>query len=585
MKSAGRGVIGAMTVALASAGLFLVSLGKWTDPIVDIGNEWIWPDALSRGDLLYRDVVYWFGPLTPYFHSVFFRLFGSSFSALVLAGCVASLAILAAFFFALRTVTGKREAALWTAAAIPALVFMRYSGGSILGMGFRMWHAAGFALLAGALASRAGGGRRRWYGAAAGACAGLAGLCRTEWGMGALLAVLLGLAVRRSFGRGAVRESLPVIAAALGVFGSVIGAFVWIAGPDPVLRESLVLLSGIPPEVRKWLVDASGVREWRRGVLSLLHSTAFWLAAYWLVEILTLRRIAPDRAKRRLPWLLACLALLAGGALLGPARGSVLFSWSPAVCAAAVVVGLSRGPRGGNVVTFATMGLIFSGRRFFDLRDFGYAAPPILFALVAAAGLMRHAVRREKGRSARLRLRRAFQVAAVALVSFLFLLRGIQYRADHRVPIPGTAGMLTGSETLARELTIAAREIRTRTPPGGGLVVFPDAAILNFLADRRNSLRHKLYVPGYLTEQNEAAVLSELMRASPAAVAIVERADGQEPPRLFGVTYGRRIHGWIDRHYLMVRVEGGPPDAARGGYPMLLGFRRDAEPRPIIPAP
>src|SRR5207249_10307282 len=60
--------------------LFLVSRGKWSDAIIDSGREWIVPDALARGDLLYRDVVYWFGPFTPYFHAAFFALFGSSFA-------------------------------------------------------------------------------------------------------------------------------------------------------------------------------------------------------------------------------------------------------------------------------------------------------------------------------------------------------------------------------------------------------------------------------------------------------------------------------------------------------------------------
>jgi len=75
--------IGAAALVLASVGLFLVSRGKWSDAIIDSGREWIVPDALARGDLLYRDVVYWFGPFTPYFHAAFFRIFGSSFSTLV----------------------------------------------------------------------------------------------------------------------------------------------------------------------------------------------------------------------------------------------------------------------------------------------------------------------------------------------------------------------------------------------------------------------------------------------------------------------------------------------------------------------
>src|SRR6185503_8223276 len=100
----------AVTLA-ATAGLWTVSRGKWSDAIVDSGREWIVPDALARGDLLYRDVVFWFGPLTPYAHAAFFRIFGSSFVTLALAGALAGLAALFVLNRALRLVTDRRTAA------------------------------------------------------------------------------------------------------------------------------------------------------------------------------------------------------------------------------------------------------------------------------------------------------------------------------------------------------------------------------------------------------------------------------------------------------------------------------------------
>ena len=177
-----RSILGAAATAAATAALFLVSRGKWSDPLIDSGREWIVPDALARGELLYRDVVYWFGPFTPYFQAAFLRVFGSSFSALVAAGAVTAIAVLAVLHAVLRKVTRRREAAQWAALVVPALLFMPNAGGVLLGMGYRIWHAAGFALagvLLGAGAGRSRARRALW----AGACAGLAGLCRTEWGL------------------------------------------------------------------------------------------------------------------------------------------------------------------------------------------------------------------------------------------------------------------------------------------------------------------------------------------------------------------------------------------------------------------
>ena len=124
---------GAFAVAtLASAGLFLISRGKWSDALIDSGNVWIVPFTIAQGALLYRDVVYWFGPFTPYFHGAVFRILGPTFSALVVAGLLGSIATIAALYYAVRRVASRTEALLWSAFAIPALLFMPNSGGAVL---------------------------------------------------------------------------------------------------------------------------------------------------------------------------------------------------------------------------------------------------------------------------------------------------------------------------------------------------------------------------------------------------------------------------------------------------------------------
>jgi hypothetical protein len=54
---------------VTTAGLWIVSRGKWSEAIIDSGTEWIYADALARGEMLYGDVLYWFGPFTPYFQA------------------------------------------------------------------------------------------------------------------------------------------------------------------------------------------------------------------------------------------------------------------------------------------------------------------------------------------------------------------------------------------------------------------------------------------------------------------------------------------------------------------------------------
>ncbi len=550
--------------------LYLVSRGKWTDAIIDIGSEWMWPDALARGDVLYRDVIYWFGPFTPYFHAAFFRLFGSSFATLALAGAVASAFTLVALHASLRLVTERVESLLWTALAIPLLVFMRFSGGGILGMGYRMWHAAAFTLAAFCVAL--GPRRTRWQPWAAGALIGMASLCRVDWGLMGFAAMVAGLVRRGPSFRAAAGAALATGSAAAALFLGAMIPFLAAAGPSAFLMESFVFLVGLPAETRKSGLAWMGLDRWQWGVWSWIYSAGTWLSAYWIVEIVVLRRSDARVMARRLLPLLVALGILACGAAVGSRTGSVLFSWIPPVCLAAIVVGVRRGRRGSALVAFGLVGLLGSVRRIVDLGDFGYVAPPTLFALAAAAGLIRTAVHGHRRSALRLRLEGGLRIALATLVAGVFLIRSLQYTVDLRVPIQGTRGFLTALPARAAELDALARAIRSSTPPDGGLVVFPDASVLNFLADRRNPLRDKLYVAGYLRSGSEDRILGELSRRSPAAIVILDRPDGQEPTRVFGVDYGRRTREWLERRYELRPVAGAAADPA--GFPALLGLPR-----------
>lgn len=538
--------VGIAAAALATAGLYLISRGKWSDPIIDSGREWIVPDALARGNLLYRDVVYWFGPLTPYFHAGLFHLLGSSLETLVVAGIVASVGVLAALFFALRRVTGPREAAAWTVLALPALIFMPNAGGSLLGMGYRIWHAAVFAVLAIAVACRPG---RMGRTAAAGALAALSGLCRTEWGIVALAVAGLCL-LWRSKSASPIGGLGTLGASFLLLFGGSLGFFLWRAGPDAVLRDGHLLFGGLPQETRTFLLAFSGIADWRRGVVQLLYSAGMWLGAYLVADFLARGSRDPAGRRSSLARLFALLFLLAFLAAFGGASGAVLFSAAPLVCGIALLAAIrrGRGPRAAALAGFGLAGLILSYRRPFHIGDSAYVGPPLLFAFLSAAGLLQWAVAGAGTHASRARLRTALGGSLGLLVAFAYVGRALQYVSDDRAPIPGTGGMLSARPAVARELVGLATKIRERTAPDDSLIVFPEGEILNLLSNRANPIRHKLYIPGYLTRDNEIEILRELESAKPAAILIWPRPADEYGSGFFGLDYGIRIQDWIDLH-------------------------------------
>jgi hypothetical protein len=543
------GVFAAAT--LASVGLFLVSRGKWSDALIDSGNVWIVPDTIARGELLYRDVVYWFGPFTPYVHGFLFRMFGSSYSTLVLAGVIGSLGALAALFFALGRVAPRSEALLWTALAIPALVFMPNSGGAILGMGYRIWHAATFGLLAIAVVSRPPEERRWWNAALGGVLAALAGLCRTEWGLVTLLGTGLAVFIGGEDRRKVWLDELRVAGAFLVVFGGTFGIFALAAGWESFVRDAPVVLANLPAETRSH-VAVAGLSAWRDGIWTLVYSAATWLGLFFVVEILALRRADPQRARRRLPWLSFVLVLFALAAWRGAGySGGLIWSAAPLICAASCLVGLRlrRQPAASALVGFGSLGLLLSHRRLFFIQDAAYVGPPLLFALVCAAGLCSIAVARERDGPSRARLRVGIAVTVLLLAAVAFGIRLFGYGRDDRVPLAGTARLLSARPDMARDIEGLSAAIRADSRGTQGLVVFPEGEVLNFLSRRRNPLRHKLYLPGYLNARNEGEILQELEMSAPAAVVIWRRTRGEYGAGTFGVDYGLRIRRWIAENY------------------------------------
>ncbi len=566
-----RSALGTFAVAAATVALFVVSRGKWSDALIDSGREWIVPDALARGQMLYRDVVYWFGPLTPHFQATFLSLFGSSFATLVVAGAVAGLAVLALSFAVMRRVAGTRAAARWAALAIPVLLFMPNAGGVLLGMGYRIWHAAGFTLAAVLLASGAGRSRQRVL--AAGACAGLAGLCRTEWGVVAAAAAGLACLVRPRRWRDGVVDVALVAVACGATFGAGLGHFVYHAGAVAVLDDGHVLLTGLPAETRHFLLAFSGLPDWRNGILELLYSAAMWTGVFLLVSLLA-RRAGSDR-RPLLRGLVVVGAVLAATALAGGAGSAVLYSAAPLVCLAALVAGLRRGhgSRAAALAACGFLGLILSYRRPFHIGDSAYVGPPLIFALISAAGLVQIAIGRRRGGVERRRLAAALRWTVAVLVVLAFAGRFWHYASIEAVPVAGTSRMLSASPEVARELEQLGSAIRAGTKEGDGLVVFPEGELLNFLSSRPNPIRHMLYLPGYLTAANEPAVLAELARARPAAIVLWRRPVSEYDRGLFGEDFGQSIRKWIEENYRLepFRAVGVP---RRATPRFVIGFRR-----------
>ena len=215
---------------------------------------------------------------------------------------------------------------------------------------------------------------------------------------------------------------------------------------------------------------------------------------------------------------------------------------APLLCLVSALVSLKleRGSRSAALAGFGVLGVLTSYRRVLFLADAPYVGPPILFALVCAAGCLSVAVSRRPAES-RPRLSAAVLSGVASLAAVLFALRVFRVCDGRPDSDPRDGGMLSARGETARQIEAVADRVRRETAGGGSLAVFPEGEILNFLSGRTNPIRHKLYLPGYVSAANEAEILSELVRARPAAVVIWPRQLAEYGGRQFGVDYARTI--------------------------------------------
>jgi len=553
--------------------------GRWNDVLVDYGRELYVPWRLGQGDVLYRDLAYFNGPLSPHWNALWFGLMGDSLRTLTLVN-----GALAALFALLLQRCLKTLAGPIAAGAALLFFFPVFACGHFPGTGnynflspysHEITHGLLLALgaLTLALGGRLEGGMTR--ACAAGFLLGLCFLTKAEVflaGAGAVLWVFL-LSARGEGPRLGKRaaclcawalvapgiafcalwSAMPAAAAARGTLGS----WAFLLGGASVQSPFYGALSGL---------DHLSLN------LRGLGSNFAWLALLFVPAAGLDRLLAP----RPLAWKLCGAALYAAG--LG-----VLFTrldWSPfdwmfSVRSApliALLVALACG-------LAALRGEGAERRRWADRSAFAVFALLLLLKILLAAILCQYGF--------------ALAVCALALLLALLLewlpralgpggTRGLVLRSATLAWLVSTAGAFWAmSEGSFAAMTVPVGEgpdrfwadplrgegvravlgvIDERLGPEDTLLVLPEGITINYLTRRRAPTRHINFMPPELEMFGESRIRRELREApDPAACVLVHKDTREYGVALFGIDYGEALMGWVRRRYRPDWLYGEPP--------------------------
>lgn len=588
--------VGPVLIAVVAVSMAIQGWRTWPDVLIDFGRELYVPWRLSAGQVLYRDIAYFNGPLAPYWNALWFSVFGVGFTTLIAANLLLIGALTALLFLLLRDVGSA------FGATMACLVFVTlFAFGEFLSVGnysfvapysHDLTHGVLLSVIALFCVRLYQQHRQRMLAVGAGLAVGLLCLTKAEpllAGAGATAAAL-GLTLWAEESTHGRRGTIVAAVVAAAIPPVVALLLFWLAMPvGQVLREGLGhWLAVFRTDVRSlpFYREGLGIDDVGASVRSLLiaagcyaailapaaglalavrgahrHRLALASGAFALVAAvlgLAWRHIPWQHLARPLPLFMLALLVAWGGVFVR--------RWRRAEVDGPLILRLA-------LLVFALallMKMALSARMYH--YGFALAMPAVLLLLLALLDWAPALIDRFGGCGM---IFRAAALAAV-LVATLALLSVTDAQIRRRTFTVGTGADVLLTDARGRVVDKALEELRFRARPGQTLAVFPEGVMINYLSRLVNPTPYAVFLPVEISLFGEDRMLASLQAHPPDLVMLVHRETGEFGARYFGRDYARSLYTWIGRNYRPISIIGALP-FQDGRFGMLL-MKRHAAP-------
>jgi 4-amino-4-deoxy-L-arabinose transferase-like glycosyltransferase len=534
--------------------------GKMTYPIIDVGREIEIPARLVTGQVLYRDVETYYGPLGYYTNALALLLFGHRLEVFYAVGLVLALAATLLFYRLAKRLTNGRWATLSTVCMLiycalgPGIFnfILPYSTGSV--------YATVLCLLAITAVDRyAFTGRARWLVVAAIAC-GFAGIAKQEYGVAVLGGVLVGtnLCSPQNL-RTRIGRSLLVLVVAGACAFLPLTLLAWQISWEK-LYLSLFPISKFGVIKQSDLFQVSPAKTlyawWATFKVFFAASLVIWVsmvAAHWIAKS---KWINPPKWFRNLVEVLASVAFSLFG--LTWLNQSSTFSYYPPMTifhpleslswSLPLMVGwfalnrpkLMRYKHAPLLWTLLVFSLLLNARWLFYINFYGlYAAPVILLFFT----LLYDLTQRAGGVVWR------YLLICLLIGSTLKLIPLGQYR----YAINSSSGTFyIPNATLARVFNQTINTINASKATS--VLVLPEGNILNFLTATHSPSREITFLPvTFPTSKDEEEFLARMQANPPQMVVYVYRSFNEYGYQNYA-EFNPLVDRWITQQHRLIQV-------------------------------
>lgn len=573
---------------LLLVGALMVSLSwlKWPDILVDFGREVYVPWRMTEGDILYRDIHYWNGPLSPYINFVIFSLFKESILAIEAINLlvIAGITYLA---YRLFNRAGDRASAISVCTVfLTIFAFAQYywtgNFNFVAPYSHELTHGTLIAFAALFFLMRYLDERSLKFMGGLGLCAGLALLTKIEITLGVAAAAFTGFALTlwherpvgvRFFSLISIFFAgliMPVI-----FFAVVLGSRLGIGEAFDRMFGTWLIITGTDISSGKFQRDVMGVDDVGGNLLKMFKVTLWWfLLAIPLAANYFWRRSAFFKTYGGFLSFIVCAAVLFYFMKMIPwteiMRPLPLFVIVIAIFQFVRFL-FNRDDRDEAVravpmVAFAAFAFVMLLKMILNVQvahyGFALAMPATLLMVHALLALAPQVVDRSFGFSGIFRSA-GFAFVAFMVVSYVNASARVYAMKTYRVNSGHSGDVIVSYDPRIKPegmaVDMALKEVEDIMAPDETFLVLPEGVMLNFLSRRVNPTGYINFVPSELTIFKEERMLASFEAKPPDYVILAHKDTSDYGPRFFGRDYGRLLYSWVAANYTPIRRIGAMP--------------------------
>jgi hypothetical protein len=570
---------GPVLIAMVFLALTALTWRKWPDLLIDFGRELYVPWQLLAGKVLYRDIAYLNGPLSPYLNALWFKIFGGSLTTIIFCNLVIIVFITTIIFLLIRKSCNAFTATFASIVFLSTFVF-----GHIVFVGnynyvcpysHELTHGIFLALLLIIFLSLNINRCRPGYIILAGLCLGLIFLGKAEVFLAAAGAATVGLSLVSTTNNLPGRKIFFLVGIfLLAMVTPIAGFFIYLMDRMPWTKA----LGGIAGTwTGLWGSNVSKLwfyqlctgfdHPWHHLGLMILQFLGIGL----VMAPFFLAGLYPQHSRpRKVLWGLAAMFFLGVICLVKFSTPFFLFNRSlplSVLAATALIIALSirnwddqdESARLAPLAMLAVLGLGLLAKIILNARIWQYgfvlAMPAAILLVAVLVGLIPELVQRLGGQGKWFRL-------AAGLIIMIDVICSLQYsysryaKQDLVIGDHGDAIITYGPQVSPRGSAVLQllHYIHSAMPPDANFVVLPEGVMINYLTRHVNPTPFINFMPPELIIFGETPILQAFKNHPPDYIILIHKNTKEYGLGFFGTTLdnGKNIMEWVNDNYMPI---------------------------------